>query len=563
MVKKQQNILDAQYSEEESYEIAKGLDTALWATETPIILDGSPFTFQDHEYQIEQYLDPERVEVKIKAAQIGGTVGCILKAIHRCKYIYPNGVLYLFPSKIDVTDFSQSKFAKIMEENAILRSWIRDTDRANLRSLGNGFFYFRGMKSRDALKTISVDLVVFDEYDEHLPSTTKEANEITTPEMALHRLSHSKYKNVMYLSTPTIPSFGIDAVFRHSDQKHWYIECKHCGNWTCLEREFIDADGDYPKILKVLPDGSVIKVCKYCEKEIFSRDGVWVAHREGRDLYSGTYISQLNSTYIDPKDILRDYEIHVLRVREPIHGIPNPQEFWNSMLGRAWVSADSRLTKEQIRSCCGMHGIANYDMGPCFMGIDQNKGIHVVIGTFRFGKPRVIHINIYDNFEELDGLMDAFNVRSCVIDANPERRKAFEFAKRHKGRIWCNDYTESKANSLLWDDEKLRVTDHRTMTLDESHVWIDKKMIVLPRAGEKITEDFISQCHNIAKRRIEDHQRNVKYKYFTLGEDHFRHAFNYMCLASLRVGGASMGDYEDVSEAITDTMVSCGKEWDE
>ena len=38
-------------------------------------------------------------------------------------------------------------------------------------------------------------------------------------------------------------------------------------------------------------------------------------------------------------------------------------------------------------------------------------------------------------FEELDGLMDHFNVRHCVVDSQSEMHKAGDFAKKHPGRV--------------------------------------------------------------------------------------------------------------------------------
>ena len=42
-----------------------------WAVNTPIILDGRPFTFERHEYLIEPYQDDHPYQVEDKAAQLG------------------------------------------------------------------------------------------------------------------------------------------------------------------------------------------------------------------------------------------------------------------------------------------------------------------------------------------------------------------------------------------------------------------------------------------------------------------------------------------------------------
>jgi len=103
------------------------------------------------------------------------------------------------------------------------------------------------MKTRGGLKTIPVDLIVFDEYDEHISVTGREMKLFTSPELALERASHSKYKHQRYLSTPTLPDFGINLVYQSSDQKHFFIRCDKCNTWTCLEEEFVAADGEEQK----------------------------------------------------------------------------------------------------------------------------------------------------------------------------------------------------------------------------------------------------------------------------------------------------------------------------
>jgi hypothetical protein len=81
------------------------------------------------------------------------------------------------------------------------------------------------------------------------------------------------------------------------------------------------------------------------------------------------------------------------------------------------------------------------------MGVDQGKELHVVIGKrhhFKAGK--IIHIGIYKDWDELDGLMRSFHVSRCVVDAMPETRNARAFAERH--RVEALHLRETGAGSL-------------------------------------------------------------------------------------------------------------------
>jgi hypothetical protein len=53
------------------------------------------------------------------------------------------------------------------------------------------------MQSRVGLKSIPVDFIVFDELDEAPQNAV---------DMALERMAHSEFRNVLQLSNPTLPS---------------------------------------------------------------------------------------------------------------------------------------------------------------------------------------------------------------------------------------------------------------------------------------------------------------------------------------------------------------------
>ncbi len=74
-----------------------------------IILDGKPFTYERHEYLIEPYKDDHPDQAEIKATQLGLTSKAMLKAVYGARYGDYRGIMYLFPSKSDVTDFSKGR----------------------------------------------------------------------------------------------------------------------------------------------------------------------------------------------------------------------------------------------------------------------------------------------------------------------------------------------------------------------------------------------------------------------------------------------------------------------
>jgi len=68
------------------------------------------------------------------------------------------------------------------------------------------------MNSRVSLKSIPVDYIIFDELDEAPQNSI---------DMAMERMAHSEFKNVLKLSNPTLPDYGIDKTFQETDQRYW------------------------------------------------------------------------------------------------------------------------------------------------------------------------------------------------------------------------------------------------------------------------------------------------------------------------------------------------------
>ncbi len=476
-----------------------------WAASVPIILDGRPFTFKKHEYLWEPYhLDHPDI-VEYKAAQMGLTSKAMLKAVFGARYGGYRGILYLFPSKSDVIEFSKGRVSPLIEENpATIGKWLRDTDSANVKQIWNCFLYFRGMKSRVGLKSVPVDFVIFDELDEASQNAV---------DMAMERMSHSEIRHVLKLSNPTLPDYGIDKAFQETDQRYWLLKCEECGEYTCLEDTFPDC------LLEV--GDRVIRACGKCRAELNPSIGEWVARHPSVTEKRGYHYSQLFSHYVDPADIL-----HQFRTTN------NLTDFFNLKIGLAYVEASNRLSVQEVLRLCGNAGIEASAPGPCSMGVDQGRELHVVIGKRHFQKAgTILHFGIYRDWEDLNRLMKAFNVSRCVVDALPETRNARAFALRHQGKVFLNYYQEHQKGRYAWNEKDMTVSCNRTESLDASHNEVMRGEIVLPRECG-IVRDFARHLHNVAKKLEEDEETGAKrYVYVKLGPDHFRHALNYEAMA--------------------------------
>lgn len=473
-----------------------------------VILDGRQFTYDRHEYLIEPYQDFHPHQAEIKSTQMGLTSKAMLRCMHGSRYGMYRGILYLFPSKSDVTDFSKGRISSLIDDNPEIESWIKETDAANIKRIWNTFLYMRGMKSRVGLKSVPADFIVFDELDEAPQNAV---------DMAYERMAHSEHKHQLKLSNPTLPDYGIDKVFQLSDQRFWLIRCDKCRHYTDLVGAFPKKPNEDVPVLIRNKEGRVIRACEKCHSELNPSNGQWVAKYPQNIDVRGYQYSQLWSHFVDPGEIL-----HIYRTTD------NITDLYNLKIGIAYVEAENRLSIQDVLRLCSDYRIQSEDNGPCTMGIDQGKGLHVVIGK----RDRLLHLGVYKDWEDMDPLMRNFHVKRCVVDALPETRAARKFAERHKGRVWLNYYNIHQKGSYAWNEKEFIVQCNRTESLDASHNQVLRGKVIFPSEQSDIMHQFAEHLHNVAKRLEEDEETGSKrYVYLKLGPDHFRHAFNYETMA--------------------------------
>jgi hypothetical protein len=508
--------------------IIEALDCFHWITNNNLELSHGPWDLLGHEYQVPWLQCDAPEQCFIKGAQIGVTEALVLKTLHGLIHgKYNAGALYLFPTRDDVKDFSKARFDPLIEANSFIKDYVQNTDAQNIKQIGRGFLYLRGArstktvqgskKSSSQLKSIPVDRVVFDERDEMDDAMV---------ELARERVSHSRVKEVISLGTPTIPDYGIDAQYKLSDQRVWYIKCDHCGKETCLEIEF-------PNGLTRRRDGTVFRSCVHCGKEIFPHNGKWIAlYPDKSKTLVGWWISQLNSIYMEPQRILELYE-------DPPNG--DLSEVMNSKLGRAYIPAENRLTINDVYSCCTTDMMMSKSEGPSAMGVDVGRELHVVIAVKKSKYTiKVIWCGRVGDFNDLHDLSIRFGVKSAVIDIKPEIRKVREFQKAEPYSIFACDYVETRVGMTQWDEKDRVIKCNRTEICDATHQIITEPgRLELPRRNTEL-DQFAKEITQMAKVLEEDNDTGAKvYRYKKLGADHYRHALNYCMLAAERVGNVN------------------------
>lgn len=335
------------------------------------------------------------------------------------------------------------------------------------------------------------------------------------------RLGHSTIKEEVYLSNPTLPDQGIDAIFQLSDQRYLFRTCE-CGHKTCAELSF-------PNCVKLRADGTGYIGCDKCGREVPIRRGgfEWVpAVRDNSDYMHGYQWSQLSSEFNDPAEILADFQ-------DPPQG--NMADVYRLRLGLPYVAAEDRLAMDVVHACCTQDVMSTGHAGPAAMGVDVGKIKHVVIGL-RMDSKRyaVIKVAKVSKWEDIHDLAKRFGVRSAVIDIRPYEDEARRFQAAEPYNVALCQYSENPLHEVVWDNKTNTVKAYRTGVFDATHALFAEGMVTLPRRCSQIDEFARQVCGTAKVLETNELKGTSVYRYRKLGSDgdHFRNAMNYFLLAA-------------------------------
>lgn len=489
------------------------------------------FDIKSRPYQIELlngfedlgYKTPHKMVIK-KAAQTGFTVIGMITTIHGLRFgRYPAGALRLFPTERDSSDLSGTKFMPLIENNPKqIGSFIGSINKEGARKIGDGYLYFRGARetkkvddqagSSSRLKSITVDRIDYDERDEMDDDMV---------ELASYRILDSSIKEETYLSTPTIPNWGIDALYPLSDQRVWMTKCLKCGKDTCLELEF-------PECLGQMSDGRVLRLCKHCRNEIMpnSNGSHWetLYPSKSKDMV-GIWISSLSVANRDPISIYTKMQSS------------NPvvlKNLYNSDLAMAYIQAEDQLTKNDIYACCSREPMQTASHLGTAIGVDvKTDSLHAVVGyLIGENRYRIIYMARVESFNDLHDIAKRFNCKSMCIDYEPQTMKCKEFRLAESYSVYLVDYQDRLKASQKIDEKQGILTVRRTETMDKVFSAIKTPgMLELPRRNAE-TDQYAMEMTQTAKILEEDNTTGSRrYIYKKLGPEHYYHATNYFLLA--------------------------------
>jgi len=503
-----------------------------WSVSNVVLPMGTLWDFKERRWQIPLFEDHYPLIVSKKSAQVGETTIFICKALWFMDH-YKANVIWTFPRQDDVTDFVQTRFTPIMNNSPYLmdaKGTARDDPQSQrIMRFRDGYIYF--LEASVEPRGTPGDLLANDEVDRSNPDFL---------DAFVGRLGNSKWKYHYRFSTPTIPNYGIDAIFNNeSDARYWMVKCPHCNHFQSMKWNanfMLDAD-EKPyygceKCRGVLPAENII-------------NGEFVAMYPSRNVH-GYHITGMMMPISKPPAFMYARYLTVKR-----------KNFYNLFLGETYETGGITFDAKTIINSVYPEGEESYthkkdSAGGTYMGVDQKGDLHVVIAQPIVSEDtkqpvmRLIHAEVIerrigtDSWRRLAKLMEWYNVRFCVHDALPNEHNAQEFREAFKGRVGLKFDSVEKAKLFTFDESSGKILLSRTQSFDGFlddiksglwRFWGSKAHI------DNVLSTIIAHCGNL--KRDEEERRNrsggvdLVGVWRKTGPDDFAHAWAYCRLAYL------------------------------
>lgn len=505
-------------------------------------LKGRPYSFKDHEYQLDILRDPASEINIIKPSQVGCSEMSLRWALAEVNMTPGYSAIYTFPSASFARTFVKGRVDEVIQDSPFMSAAVDPlTDNSDQKRFNNSYLYFKGAQVGAQTISVPADAVFMDEVDFSSQDVLK---------MFQSRLTHSKFRRKRKLSTPTLPRYGIHDATMQSKRKFRHVKCHHCNHW--FWPEFLKhvvvpgAEVNYQTLTK--RDLATIRyreaklLCPKCGKEpdLSHPHREWVVENPEEDLTASAYnISPFDvPAYVTPTFLIEARTEY------------NRYEDWlNNNLGIPYESKEATFTSEDITSMFVDETVSG---GTRVMGVDLGLTCHILVGEVSArDELTVIHaerVPVADLRTRYYALKREYRVRATVSDSLPytETVMAMQVNDRNLyGAIYVRTKGPEMFTLKVQEDSRLLGRELR-QRIDINHTVAFSSYLEGVRSGQvrfyRTLEDreIIAEQHTSMKRVKEYRDEQLTYVWKKGNEDdHYHHAAIYLYMAS-RIRSASV-----------------------
>ena len=369
-------------------------------------------------------------------------------------------------------------------------------DSLAIKKLRNSWFYMLSSSSDSASRSPDGDILIFDEFDKH--NHEHETSFRST-------IDNSEIQAMFFVSTPTIPDFGVDLKYKSTSMGQWTNNCA-----TCLENFVMDSVYFFGDGVKVLDeprwqDGSRrIFVCPHCGTEIKPAD----KQLRGSFVHAVPELIKENRLGFKFSNLILPHvtaDVAYKQYRECLLEPGGRKTYLNEKLGEATISEDTtaHFTRDIMLGC------KNNDYGwvdsahNVLIGVDWGKETHVVVWKRVGEKIRLLNTFVFPtdpkplaNARKVAGLFTVYTPSKIICDFGAGQEQNKYIAEVAKDVFYAAVNAESlKDMNPKWN-EKTRIVNYDLVTVYTSYAyWYAAGLVELPRYDAKL-EMFIQHHVN-------------------------------------------------------------------
>ena len=469
-------------------------------------------------------------EVNIcKGSQVGASEMLISLTFYLMMQRSKN-IFYLLPTASDASDFSAARFNTVIESNEQIREKF-NYDNVGHKRCKNSNLYVRGSNSIARLKSVPVSILIIDERDE-IPEENAE--------IVYERLSGSKEKQIINISTPTLPDRGIWRLTRDNNEYNFYISCIYCHYLQIISMDNIDLSKGAYKCVNCKKTWTqeqktqmIINAVNQQEKDKNCKVG-WQLKGEKKDRGIFFHIPQFLSPTVTAFEIAKKHKESTTEMQK--------QVFYNHKLGLPYVAEGTKLTKDLVDNKVDHFETSSF-VRVAGIDVSQSNMHYCVVISVVANVGIAVEDCFRVSWENMKNELNKRDVVGVVIDANPERHSAREFLRGWESEGALALYPNGMKELFeVVERETKYVKIARTEILDIILDRFRSDTILIQKnfAHQGEYKNFKTHLCNIV-RSYREIRGQIEAYYTEVGDDHYAHALAYAEVASRMIFGIEVG----------------------
>ena len=510
-------------------------------------LNGSKFSFKDHEFQ-KDIISDTHPDINVqKCAQVGMSEIMARYALAVWRVMPYFSTILTMPGANDASNFFKTRIDAVINDSPDLRGAL-DTAINNTESkgIGGSLLYGRGTRGSTAALSVPADLLIHDELDRSDPHTIQQY---------VSRLKHSKWKLIRRFGTPTVNGLGIAAAMAISKRLRHMAKCNHCNHWfapSYHDHVIIPGfDGDKKEIsphnLMSFDWEKSYLACPKCglEPSLQYDRREWVCENTDDNFSAkGYYVTPFSVPNVVPVSrIVKESTLFTWH------------EFCNQTLGETSSETSETLTEDDINSCKYTHGSLKTGETHA-LGIDMGHICYFTVG--RELQDRTIHVvhrrrvPLAQFWEQLAEVCAEYCILTQVWDWQPYTDMVLE-AQKTDANLYAGRYVKAANTEIVSIVTKEESEQEGQMPVTVAKIsrnlhfdalmYLFKKGRIRWQAQSDLEDTlFIKQMLDMKRVLVPDQYGEGHYEWVKNpnDQDHYHHSLGYLVTAIRLMPAASM-----------------------